>query len=357
MSSPHPPVDSPRPRPPRSKGSIIAVVLGVVVLAVGGVIYAKSRGPNRDEALLNARSGKFAAAEPALTELVSRNPDDLDVREALARGYVAAEKYVEAEPHANRLIELRPRNPDFLRIRIKVHKQLAHWEEQYADTNKLVELDPSDENRRAAMDQAFATGRFTEAKDLCLALLKEAPGDKVLRSRLANILRSCGDDAGAAKVLDELIREDSSNYGAKLARGILYDETGNPKEAVKLLRDVFQNDKSRTRTSGYQLAVALGKIGDKDEAERVLAEVRRLQDVEVYGIAMQNQPNNLHLRVRVAETMIKDGHTKDGVELLLEVLKKDPAFGPAHQALADHYEKQGDAASAARHRRQAGSGK
>lgn len=339
--------------------SLIAGVVAVAMLALGGVYYflVHDAGPDREEALRLARSGKFAESEPALVELAARNPDDLDVREGLVKGYVATEKFVEAEPHADRLIELKPQNPDYYRLRIKVHKPLTHLDALYADTIRVAELDPSNENRRAALDQSFASGRFAEAEAYCLPLLKEAPKDRVLRSRLANIRRARGDDAGAAVVLDELIQEDAANYAAKFARGVLFDETGNPKAAVVLLRDVYEHDTTRRRTSGYQLAVALGKVGEQAEADRVMAEVRRLQDVEVYGTAIKNQPDNLHLHVRVAETMLKDGHTADGVGLLNAVLKKDPSFAPAHKALAAHFEKQGQADRAAHHRRFAAGGK
>jgi predicted Zn-dependent protease len=129
---------------------------------------------------------------------------------------------------------------------------------------------------------------------------------------------------------------------------------GRPDQAVPLLRRVFDEDRTRRRTSGYQLGMALGKIGRQEEADRVLAEVRRLQDVELFTDAVKSQPNNLDLNVRLAESLLRDGHTADGLRMLNEVLAQDPNHRGAHWALAAHYDRQGQADRAAEHRRRAG---
>src|SRR5262249_55437877 len=149
------------------------------------------------------------------------------------------------------------------------------------------------------------------------------------------------DDRGAAEILDQLIRDDPKNYGALLSRGILYDEAGRSDRAVPLLWQVYHEDLSRKRTCGYQLSLALSKIGQEEEARKILAEVTRLQDLEVFGNAGKTQPDNLELLVRQAESLIKDGHTNDGLQLLNIVLRRDPKFAPAHLVLAAHYEKEG----------------
>ena len=78
-------------------------------------------------------------------------------------------------------------------------------------------------------------------------------------------------------------------HGALFARAILYQENGAPEKAIPMLRQVLEMDPSRQRTAGYQLAMALEQVGDSEEANKVMTEVRRRQDVELITKAIESQ--------------------------------------------------------------------
>lgn len=350
MSSTPPPTPPDRRR--RWKPAVVAAALAV---AGGGVTYWRAAGDGRAEALAACRAGRFAEVEPGLKAALARRPDDVEVLDCLARGHLAAGNGPEAEADLSRLIDLRPQSGEYLRLRMQLYRDRKDREKAYADARRLLELEPADAQlRRTAMGQAFSVGAFAEAEEHCRALLADAPGDRGLRALLAQIRRARGDDAGAAEVLDDLIREDPRNYAALQARGTLYDEVGQPDKAVPLLRRVFEEDPSRRRTAGYQLALALGKAGQRAEADRVLAEVQRLQDVELSGEAIKSQPDNPDLRLRLAESLVRDGHPADGRAMLEQLVADHPRYAPGHLALADLYDEQGRADLAAEHRRRAG---
>lgn len=344
-------------RAPKRNWKAIAIVAVVLVAAgVAGFIWLGGDGDGRRDAALQAcRAGKFAEAEPALKEALARKPDDVEVLDCLARGYAKAEQHAAAEPILSKLIELRPGNVDYLTLRLHTYQSLRAREKAYADAVRLLDLDPTDtQMRRTAMNLALEIARFAESEEHCRALLKEQPSDRNLRLRLSQIRQNRGDDAGAGQILDELIRENPNDYGALLARGILYDQTGHPDQAIPLLRRVFDEDRSRRRTSGYQLGMALDKVGQNAEAQRVMSEVYRLQDIELATEAIKSQPNNPGLMVQWAEKLIRDGHTADGIKLLESAVEQYHTYGPAHLALAAQYEKQGRADLAAKHRKLAG---
>jgi predicted Zn-dependent protease len=171
-----------------------------------------------------------------------------------------------------------------------------------------------------------------------------------LRRLLAEIRWNRGDDAEAGRILDELISEDPTDHAARLARGLLYDQTGSPDRAIPLLREVYVHDPGRKRVAGYRLGQALGHAGRQAEAEQVLAEVRRILDIEMYADATGAQPANLDMRVRLAEAVLRDGHPPDGIQMLEAILRTAPGYAPAHRALADYYARTGRAEMAARHR-------
>jgi predicted Zn-dependent protease len=353
MSSPQVPGESaPAPRRPRRW------ILVVVLLGLGGAgvaAWLATRDHGRKAALQDARAGRFAEAEPVLREALERNPDDIDVLDCLARGYTKADRPLDAEPCLSELVRLQPDNAEYLRLRWNLYRTLKRWEPAYADARRLLELTPGDEDlRRKTMGDAFVSGHFADAEDLCRSQLAQHPGDRKLTGMMAEIRRARGDDAEAGRILDELIRADPNDYAALQARGILYDETGHPDQAIPLLRRVFDEAPNRKRPAGYPLAVALEKVGQKDEAKKVLTEVRRQQDVELAGEAMKTQPDNLALHVQLAEDLLRAGHTNDGLAVLDQVLRRDPKFAPAHRALADYFERAGKPELAAEHRRLAG---
>jgi predicted Zn-dependent protease len=186
------------------------------------------------------------------------------------------------------------------------------------------------------MNLGFSTGHFAEAEELCRAGLREQPEDAGLLAMLAEIRRARGDAAGAAVLFDQILQKQPRNTGALRGRATLYEEAGQPEKAIPLLREVLRLDPRSRRTAGYQLSIDLERVGRTDEAQNVLREVRRLQDVEVFRGAIETQPDNLDLQVRLAKLLLAEGFTQDGLELLDAVLKRDPNFPPAQQALAAH---------------------
>jgi predicted Zn-dependent protease len=333
------------------------IVAAVLLVGTGVGVFALLSGGDRKraDALRDCRQGKLPQAEPVLIEILNRHPEDSEVRNALARAYTFDNRPADALPHLSKLLEEQPDNADYLKLRMEQYGKLKQREDEYADARRLIELGAVDDKlRKSIVGLAFTVGRFAEAAQLCEEALRAEPRDRGLRLMMANILRARGDDDGAGKLLDELIREDPKNYGALFFRGVLHDENGRPDKAVELLWRVYHEDPTRKRTCGYQLSLALSKIGQEEEARKILAEVRRLQDVLVVNEAIKGQPDNLDLQVRMAESLLKDGYTTDGLDMLQSVLRREPNYSPAHLALAAHYEKEGRADLAARHRQLAG---
>jgi predicted Zn-dependent protease len=353
MSSPSV-LPAPGPRPRRWRKPL--VVLGVIAALAGAaaVWWFVPSTWERAEGLRAARAGEFDRAERLLVRALEKAPDDPEVVEALARGYAAADD-PRAESHLSRWVALRPGQPEPLRQRMEFYRKRKQRGEAFADGRRLLDLAPDDHQlRRSVLHLAFSAGRFEEAEGLCRDCLRVQPADTGLRVLLAEILRARGDLAAAAAELDRLLRQHPKLVPAMLARAVVHLEAGEPEPAVPLLREVMAADPRRRAAAGYQLCLALDRIGRPEETHQVLAEVRRLQDADTFAEAIRVQPDNLELRVRLAESLLADGHTADGLKLLAEVLARDPHFRPAHRALAAHYEKNGQPAKAAEHRRLAG---
>ena len=348
--------DAPPPAP-RKRRWLLVVIIAVAVLLLGagayGITVLRSQ-QERSEALAAAKDKQFDRAIEGLKRSYDRNPADIEVIEALARGYQQADD-LEAAVWLDRWVNAKPNDADALRTRVDFYRRRKDDVRVMTDIRRMLELDPNNfQLRRTAMGQAFSYGHFAEAEQYCRECLQKQSGDRFLRTILAETRRAQGDATEAARILDELIREDGRATGPLLARANIHIEQQELDKAVPLLRTVFQNDRQQRRAAGYQLSMALERSGKTDEAQKVLSEVRRLQDVEVFGDAIKNQPDNPALLTRLGESLLRDGHHDDGLKIMERALAIDPFYAPAHRALAAHFEAVGQPARAAEHRRMAG---
>jgi tetratricopeptide (TPR) repeat protein len=329
--------------------TVLTVLLG---LGLGWMKLAHRR--ERQEALRLAEREDFDRAEPALRRVLERSPEDVAVLQALAQGYLAEKKLSDAEACLNRLCALQPGEVEPFRLRMEMHRQREQYEQALADGRRVLELDPDDlALRQRVAGFCFSAGRFEEAEREYRRCLEAQPNAPELLTLLAQARQAQGDQAGAAALLDRVLAAHPQFTRALMARAILYDTTGEPAKAIPLFRQVLALDKGRQRTARYQLSLALERVGQSEEARRVMAEVRNMQDAEVLDVASKVQPDNLDLQVQAARAQLAVGATAAGLKMLEDVLARDPNQRAAHAVLADHFERTGQADRADRHRRAA----
>jgi predicted Zn-dependent protease len=342
---------------PRRSRRPIFVGAGAVILIAGLLVYRFWVAPtwSRTAAIEQAQQGDFAGAEPALLAAVHRNPHDVEVLEVLARNRVRTPEDDSAGDYLARWIDAQPENPEPRRLRLEYRNKRKEYDLALVDALMLAERSPNDPKPlRTALNVAIAAGEYAKAEELCRDALKQEPHDLALRVRLAAIRADRGDPAGAAALLEAVVRAQARNYGAMQLLAVQYLVLNQPEKAIPLLEDLVLNDPTRQRTAGYQLSLALERVGKPDAAKKVLQDVRRRQDVEVFRDAIKSQPDNLELQVRLAESLLADGHMQDALGFLQGVLNRDPGYAPAHRAMAAYYRTTGDMKRAAYHEQQAG---
>jgi tetratricopeptide (TPR) repeat protein len=335
------------------------LTLVCVLLLLAGATFVVLREQWAQEerigALAQAKAGKFAAAEVALRDAATRDPHDVEVLQALARGYLAEKKWSEAEDYLTRWLAERPRDAAALRLRLKLYRDQRRYELARADAQRLVALDSSDlALRKQLANCCFEACRFDEAEQACLFVLQQEPHDQARRSLLAEVYRARGQPQRAAEVLDALLREEPENTRALLGRGTLYCEMDEADKAIPLLQKVLALDAHRQGPARYYLSVALARAGRPEEAARNCALARQALDEELLLDDRNAALPNVELQVRAARALLGRGETRQAVEVLERVLEYDPHAAAVHQLLAEHYERLGQPQRAAVHRRQAG---
>jgi tetratricopeptide (TPR) repeat protein len=315
------------------------------------------------QALLPPRLGSFHDAEPGLRRALERYPDDLDVLKALGLGLAGSDRLAGAEPYLDRWCSLRPDDAEPYKQRMDLRhrraRQAAHaadrqqlMEDAVADGRRALELDPrGDDLAPEVVWLLTEVGRFDEADQLCRRCLRRQPDDPWLTYLLARIDHARGASAEARALLDALRERQPGFARALLLRAVLHNEDGEPDKAIPLLRQVLALDPTYGREAHYQLSLALARLGRADEARRAMAEVEK--DNLATVLASANNRDTVGIKLQQAGVLLTTGGEDEACRLLTALLDQDPGCAAAHALLATYYERHGQLARAAEHRRRA----
>ena len=139
-----------------------------------------------------------------------------------------------------------------------------------------------------------------------------------------------------------------------LERGRLALELDQPAQAEAWLRRALAIDPSDRRAHHrlYQSLRLQGKEKEAEEqlvtSERLAADLKRLG--EIMTETMNQRPNDPDLHCELGILYLRNGQERHGLHWLERALELNPQHRGAHQALADHYEKVGQAERAAWHK-------
>lgn len=334
----------------------LALILAVVasLSAASVLVWRAAVAHERKTALELAKRGNFQDAEPALRNALAASPHDVEVLRVLANGYVKHQRKAEADDCLTRWLAVAPREPEALQLRVQLYRELGQFDKALIDVDRLLESDPQSlalGRKRIAV--LFGASRFAEAEEACQRWLKTNPEDIGLRRTLAEIKRSRGDLADAGAMFDAILSKAPSDTGALMSRAQLHVSQDEPDKAIPLLRKIVKGDPNRQRAGRYYLALALNRVGQKEEAERVMEELRRMQEALMLKEDSDGQPDNLPLQLRAARAHFENNDLQRTVNVLMHILNRDPDHGAAHALMADVLDKQGRFDQAVEHRRRA----
>jgi tetratricopeptide (TPR) repeat protein len=344
--------------PARSWGRWLVILACLVVVGLGGFLgwgWAQDQAERR-EAIRIAEKGDFGRSEPLLLRIAHRHPNDAAVAKELALGYFRANRLAEAEPYFEHWCEANPGDPEPYLQRIAMWVKWSRLRNAVEDARRVLQLQP--ENRKLHQQLTrwlMIVGQFDEAEQECRRFLERWPGDPWVLLIQALVYQRQDRPREAAAIVDQLIRDIPDFPEAYLLRGTLYRDANQPAEAVPWLRRAAAIQGPHRRDTLFELAKALDQIGQNQEAEQVMKEVRLLQEQDfLHEMTREFVPASVNAQARLAEELLKAGKSDDGLRLLARLLEYDPNCAAAHRVLADYYGKQGQPERAAEHRRRQG---
>jgi tetratricopeptide (TPR) repeat protein len=221
----------------------------------------------RVETAIQGAAGDFVRFEPILKQALEHDADDVDVVEALARGYSGAHRWVEAETACNRWIELQPNRIEVYTARGKIRQELKAYHQAIDDFAAAVRLAPDD----FAAHLQLANGLLSDARieeterelQWCRRMEPKRPEPLVG-------LASCAIEHGkldeAQRFLDQALALDPNNGPGLHEQGNLYLLRRQWPKAVLVYEHILQLD-DRDKHAHLKLAQALRSQGDLSRAE------------------------------------------------------------------------------------------
>lgn len=290
--------------------------------------------------------------------LMSRLRNDVAQRplilEAMTEGYLRKSRPLAAHLCLRPWLESQPDNVQALFLRAVCWRRLHQPAKAAADFRRVMELDPQRENARWELALCLMeTGQYSEALSHLEAMGRRRAEDPEVLVRLAICQEELGQKRPAQEILERVLQKHPDHGLALRQRGRLALREGSADQAESWLRQalrVLPNDYP-TNVSLTECLQRQGKtVEARDQQERTRELRKRLDRLHELEEQMSSRPHDPSLFCELGTLLISIGRADDGRAWLQSALDEDPYYQPAHAALVEYYEKQGDATRAAYHR-------
>jgi tetratricopeptide (TPR) repeat protein len=315
-----------------------------------------------ERTLLAAQQGNFESAERSLWGRTGPEyPEAVLVLEALAKGYVNHFRQAQELFCLNLLLERDPNHPYALPARARAwedraaHGEKEREEDALHDYEKAVELNPTFEARLGLAGTLYRVGRVFDALTEYEQLYQSQPKHTEVIFGLACCRYSVHQVKEAKELLRTVLKSQPEHAGALLELGRVLLHEGELAEAESLLRQAVAHS-PRFRPEPLRVLVRCLEAADKpEEAGKVADELARREaeviELERMSSRAGKDPRNVALRYEIALKLTALGREHDGAAALMGVIDLDPRHGPAHESLADYFDRKGQTDRAQVHRR------
>jgi predicted Zn-dependent protease len=198
------------------------------------------------------------------------------------------------------------------------------------------------------------THRAREAEPHLDRLHQSRSSDPEVLLGLARCRLELGQIDQARQVLNDLLAAHPDDALALGERGMLELQTGRLDEAERCLRQATALVPYE-RSLVYSYVLALQQQNKKGEAavwetrlERIDEDLKRISEVMQ---AIHAAPNDPAPRHEAGVILLRNGQEQEGLRWLANALQQNPNYQPAHEVLAEYYEKHHQLEKAAQHRR------
>ena len=274
--------------------------------------------PNRAESYLSMAKFYIASNQPEKAESLYNRAIKVNGNSALAyteygRFLTQYNRPAEAEAALRKAVEIDPkdRNARFVVASFYlVNRQYDKAEEAY---KALAALEPDKPESQAVLADFYSViNRSDEAVRIYNDILAKSPDYLQGRYRLAEILLTRNDAAGANTQLEEAFKRDKHDREALLLRARMKAQRGQPddlKSAIEDLKDVL-NQEPNSRTGLYFMAQVNFTLGMMDQARAFASDLEK------------NYPDYLPAKLMQLQLAAATGDQKGATTLANDLLSR-----------------------------------
>lgn len=306
-----------------------------------------------EDQLLGVQQGDLRDEKAWEARATDESIDRQLILEALAKGNLATFQWTTAQSHAESMLGRQPADPRALWLRARARIEMNSDEPALADLERAIELEPKAfVIRRTYADLLHRLGHVGMAINEYELLRGSRPNDDRLILALAQCWQEQANLKAARALLDDLLDRIPGHVTGLIERGRLALRLGDPRSAKEFLRRAVVISPDHT-DANFVLGLALQAQQEADDTldQRVLQNNRRQADV--IRSLRESKPAPA-LLTEVGQWMAQTGQDQDAAAWFYPALKEDSSYRPAHLALAEIYNKNGQTRRAQAHARMAG---
>jgi len=269
-------------------------------------------------------SARPKPAEMSLGELeraVRDDPENPDLLARLAHEYVARRAYPKARKLAEQALEIAPGHQHATYVIARIHLVVGETQKAIELLAKCLDRESPQENALSLLaGMKLKAKAYDEAAELYALGAKHDPSADRWLSALAKVHLTAGNDRELFGVLEQLALRDTDDFTVRKKLAQLALAAEDFPAAARWASQAIQIDVQDADVH-RQLAQAL--TGSQDYARAI----------EEYEVAVELAPDELALRLLLAETCVKADQQEKAQAALEELLNKDPDFPGAKPLL------------------------
>lgn len=286
--------------------------------------------------------------------VLSKNPDDHEIRHLLAKLYSWKEMWPESIEQYEILLKRDPDNQAYYTELIKVRIYEGRTQESVEELKAALEKEPNRTELRLALALAYMEqGLYDEAEKEYNIILENEPHNALVHIGLGDLYRLTGKYEKAMIAYREVLATEPNNPAAHYGIGVIYRKRGQLEEAAASQERVLAADPNNinafvelsythylmsrryiARTGEYRrawwlLSNTMGDIygirGDYPEVTRRLHQI------------LEEDPCNTDILFLLAKEYENHGRNQEAVRYYRQLLKCNPNHGEGRLALAELY--------------------
>ena len=247
-----------------------AIILLIMLLTIAGC-SSKTKEELYAEGVKQIKDGNPNGAIVFLKNALEKDQNYLDARYQLAKAYLDAGKFEQAEKEFQKVIRQNPSRDEIMLDLARIYNATKKPELAIDAMNKYLKSHQHSSEALEILGIGYALkNRLGEAENCLLQALKEDPRRSAAKLDLARIYIASGREREARQRLDEIINENPKSSRAYYMLADLENAAGHKDRALEIYQTILRIDKFDT-TAVYKSGLIYIDKGETDKAQKLAA--------------------------------------------------------------------------------------